>query len=239
MHPMIENQRLILDQVARAMGVPAPQLGRRDQAGGVCPPNAETTAHHEGRSTRPHPEPVEGRTTQPRVMHPEAGSPERPHPRCLELAEKLREILALGHGVSFRDVKNAGFSDAEIIAFGDEARKIADTLGTRHLAPSPDRMADMIAKAKAPVPNAPPLPEGARENQALFQFWGFYCAARAALLIDPWPGQRERCLDRLRDYLDRLPLLPRDRKQIVMAVAAALQGAERAGKPGEVLEAKV
>lgn len=171
-------------------------------------------------------------SAQVRAVDPEIGSGED-HDRCRAMAEAMREIEALGSGVEFRDLIRAGFTSAEIIDHHTRAQALANEAAVKQISPSADQMADMIAKAKAPLPNRPLLPEGARETQAMFLGWGGYCAARSALVLDNWPGQRERCLEKLRDYLDRLPLLPRDRKKIVISVAAALQSAER-GAASEV-----
>lgn len=162
------------------------------------------------------------RSPQIRVDHPAVGSGSEPHPRALEMAEAMREIAAIGGGVTYRDLVGAGFTAAEIIEHHPAAERLAKDASTRQVSPSPDLMAEMVDKARQAWPNRMPLPAGARENQALFQHWGRYCAARAAYKLDCWSGQRERCLDTLTDFLDRLPLLPRDRKQIVRAVAATL-----------------
>lgn len=152
--------------------------------------------------------------------HPEPA----PHPRAEELAETMRDIYALGHGCGFRDLIGAGFTAAEIAEHAAEAERIATLRGTRHLAPSPDLLADIARKAAAPMPNDPPLPAGSpRETQALFVAWGHYCQSRMALALDPWPGQRERCMDQLLAYLERLPLLPRDRKHVLRKAGEALQ----------------
>lgn len=162
-------------------------------------------------------------SAQTRPVLPE-GLDGAPHPRAVALADAMLDIAALGHGgATFKDLIGAGFTSAEIIEHGEAAQKIANEKGTRQVAPSPDRLADMIEKARAAVPYRLPLPEGVGETQALFLSWGRYCAARAAFLIDPWPGQRERCIEVLFAYLDRLPLFPRDRKKIAMRVSATLQ----------------
>lgn len=165
---------------------------------------------------------TEPRSQQARRGHPEAGSTGDVHPRCAEMAETMREIAAIRGGATYKDLMHAGFTAAEIIEYQHMAQRLANEASTRQVSPSPDVMAGMIDKARHAWPNRMPLPAGTRESQALFQHWGRYCAARAAYKLDAWTGQRERCLDTLTDFLDRLPLLPRDRKQIVRAVAATL-----------------
>ncbi len=160
-------------------------------------------------------------SSQIRTVFPELD--ENPHPRAIEMAEAMREFTALGNGgPTFRDLIREGFTSAEIAEHHRQAEQLAHERGTRQITPEPDRLAELVAKAVSPVPNRLPLPAGTAETQALFQGWGHYCTARAAYLLDPWPGQRERCLDRLRDYLNRLPLHPRSRKDIALKVAAAL-----------------
>lgn len=168
-------------------------------------------------------------SAQGRAVDPEAGSG-GDHPRCLEMAETMRDIAAIG-SCGFKDLIRAGFTSAEIIEHHDRAAAIAAEASVRQVTPSPDQLADMIAKARAPLPNRPLLPQDARETQPIYLLWGAYCAARSALVIDHWAGQRERCIDKLRDYLDRLPLLPRTRKQILLAVASSLQTSERRAAP--------
>lgn len=162
------------------------------------------------------------RSSQIRAVLPETYDAE-PHPRAVEMANTMLDIAALGNGVVYRDLLRAGFTNAEIIEHHRDAERIAGTMSSRQINPEPDRMADMIEKARAPFPDKMPLPAGMRETQTLFQHWGRYCAARGALLLDPWPGQRERCYELLLDYLHKLPLLPAARKKILRAVSATLQ----------------
>lgn len=158
---------------------------------------------------------------QTRAMHPAPDDGEL-HDRARKLGETMRDIFALGQGVGFKDLIGAGYTSAEILEHHTAAQAYANELSTRRIAPSPDRLADMVAKARVPMPNKLPLPEGTSETQALFVAWGQYCAARAALLSDPWPGQRERCAEQLMLYLQRLPLPERDRKTIRRAVGETL-----------------
>ncbi|CAI2936122.1 hypothetical protein [Aminobacter niigataensis] len=161
-------------------------------------------------------------SSQIRAAFPEMD--ESPHPRACEMAEAMREFSALGNGgPTFRDLIREGFTSAEITEHHRQAEQLANERGTRQIRPEPDRLAELVAKAVSPLPNRLPLPAGTAETQALFQAWGQYCAARGSHLLDPWSGQRERCLDKLRDYLNRLPLHPRSRKDISLKVAAALQ----------------
>lgn len=163
---------------------------------------------------------IPNRSDQIRAVLPE--DDDNPHPRAIEMANVMLDIAALGNGVQFRDLMGHGFTAGEITEHFPSAERHAMRMGSRQISPEPDRMAEMIEKARAPVPSRLPLPSGTAETQALFLCWGNYCASRSAMLLDPWSGQRERCLDLLLVYLQKLPLLPRDRKKIVRAVAETL-----------------
>lgn len=139
------------------------------------------------------------------------------HPRAAEMADAMRET---GPGCTFRDLVQRGFNAAEITEFHDEAAKLARDGWNKQLTIRPDMVADIIAKARVPLPNAPPLTRDMKETQALLVLWGSYCAARQALVIDPWTGQRERAMGRLSAYLDRMPIFPRIREDILAAVSA-------------------
>jgi len=142
-------------------------------------------------------------TSQTRPQWPDAPitvDRETMHPRAVELAEALREGPA-----TFRDLLGAGFTAAEITEFFAEAAALAASLRSRQVSPGADLLAEMVAKARAAVPSHRPMPKGAVETQALFVAWGRYCAARAAFVLDPWDGQRERCLDLLRAYFRATP----------------------------------
>ncbi|MDX8513574.1 hypothetical protein [Mesorhizobium captivum] len=144
------------------------------------------------------------------------------HPRCIEMAEAMRELNGTSGGVRFADLIRAGFTSAEIVEFKEQAGKLATELSTRQISIRPDLMADIIEKARQAMPNRLPLPRDTKETQALVVAWGRYCAARGALLIDPWPSQRERCLTILSAYLDKLPIFPTARKAVLAAVDETL-----------------
>lgn len=144
------------------------------------------------------------------------------HPRCREMAEALRELNGASGGVRFADLIRAGFTSAEIVEFKEGAAKLATELSTKHVSVRPDLLADIIEKSRNAFPNRQPLPRDTRETQALVVAWGRYCAARQALIIDPWPSQRERCLTILESYLHRLPIFEASRKAIVKAVEETL-----------------
>ena len=160
---------------------------------------------------------------QVRPVHPEGAS--LPHPRAAEMADTILDVKAVGGNCRFKDLLASGFTSAEVTEFYREAEALALARQTRQIRPEPDRLADMIMKAQEAVPNRLPLPAGQGESTALVLAWGHYCAARAALLIDPWSSQRERCIERLQLYLDKCRLYPRERKTIARAVSGTLQKA--------------
>ncbi|WP_027057397.1 hypothetical protein [Mesorhizobium loti] len=144
------------------------------------------------------------------------------HPRCLEMAETMRDLFAAAGGVRSRDLIGAGFTWAEIVEFRDAAAKRANASSVREIHSRPDMVPDLIAKACTPLPHRPPLPRDTSETQALLVDWGRYCTARAALILDPWAGQRERCLKVLASYLDRLPIFPAIRQTVLRKVETSL-----------------
>ncbi|BCH20142.1 hypothetical protein [Mesorhizobium sp. L-2-11] len=157
---------------------------------------------------------------QARPVFPE--SADDAHPRCREMAEAMRELFSVGGGVRSKDLVGAGFSWTEIVEFRDAAARLATDASVRQITSRPDLMADIIEKARAPMPNRPPLPRDTKETQARLVDWGRYCTARAARVLDPWPGQRERCLNLLSLYLNRLPIFPANRETVLRAVEQTL-----------------
>ncbi|TIT07963.1 MAG: hypothetical protein E5W74_24770 [Mesorhizobium sp.] len=144
------------------------------------------------------------------------------HPRCLEMAEAMRDLFAVCGGVKIEDLVRAGFTSAEILEFRDDAATLAALASTKQLTVRPDLLEDMIDKARHAAPNRLPLPADAEPTRGLVQAWGEYCAARGALLLDPWSGQRERCMAVLSSYLESLPIFPAIRTSVLKAVEAAM-----------------
>jgi len=144
------------------------------------------------------------------------------HPRCLEMSEAMRDLFAVSGGVKPEDLIRAGFTSSEIIEFRDNAARLAVLTSTKQLTIRPDLLEDMIEKARYAAPNRLPLPADAEPTRGLVQAWGEYCAARGALLLDPWAGQRERCMAVLSSYLECLPIFPAIRMRVLQAVEAAM-----------------
>lgn len=203
----------------------------------TAPPRARPSVQL--RFGHPHPELVEGELVE--------GVEGKPHPRAKAMASVMQDIAASGGGVVFRDLAQAGFTAAEIIEHHVEAARLAAEASTREVAPEGDRVPDIIARARAPLPNRPPVvrlpllrqaqdeeggnphgePRACRgvepDDPHLRNAWGRYCAARAAYLLDPWVSQRERCMALLERCLDMLPLLPRQKNDVLVAVDATMR----------------
>lgn len=162
-----------------------------------------------------------GRATQPRPHWPDVPATvdsDAAHPRAVEMAEAMREGRA-----TFKELIGAGFTSAEIIEFHKEAEAIAMERATRQVSPGADLLSEMIVKAKAAIVNHMPMPKDAVESQSLYLAWGRYCAARNAHVVDPWSGQRERCIEMLRAYFRLTPAGPATTDHVVRAVAETLE----------------
>lgn len=159
---------------------------------------------------------------QVRAVNPMPGEP--PHHRAVEMADALREISNGGaNGATFASLLGAGFTSGEVIEHIDAARALAAEDVVHNVNPRPDLIGDIVAKARAPLPNRPPLPRRTSETQALLVAWRAYCAAHSALILDPWPGQRERCLSKLGGVLDQTPLYEVHRREVIAKVGNTLR----------------
>lgn len=138
------------------------------------------------------------------------------------MADTMRDLFAVGGGVRIEDLARAGFTNFEILEFRDDAARLATVASIKQITIRPDLLEDMIEKARHAAPNRLPLPTDAEPTRGLVQSWGNYCAARGALLLDPWPGQRERCVTVLANYLESLPIFPAIRASVLKAVEASM-----------------
>lgn len=157
-----------------------------------------------------------------RAAHPEVGSEFR-NPRAVELADAMREVAGCGAGPNEADMKMLGFSAAEIIEHLPAAKLILAESFVRELQPSGDRLQQIIEKALASAVHLMPVTAGldAPSQDAARLEWQRFCQARAAFKLDPWWSQSERCLEALKAFLKRLPLLEREANRVIYAVAAA------------------
>lgn len=145
------------------------------------------------------------------------------HPRAVEMADAILDIMARGcGGASVADLVQAGFTAAEITEHTAAARGIVDGRRETVQRPAPDLAPDVIRKALDAVAYRPPMPRGAIQTQAYLVDWRAYCAAHAALILDPWPAQRERCVRLLEKVLDRTDLFEAMRRDILVQVGTAL-----------------
>jgi hypothetical protein len=138
-----------------------------------------------------------------------------PHPDAVRMAEVMREKKASEGACLFMDLIRAGFSAPQISEHHPQAQRLASEAEVTQVAGARvDRCADVLHKARSPMPNRPPMMAGV-DAAALHSAWGDYCSARAALRLDPWSGQRERALQRLEACLKLLPILKPDCARIL------------------------
>nr|WP_295465272.1 hypothetical protein [Mesorhizobium sp.] len=145
------------------------------------------------------------------------------HPCAREMADAMLDIAARGcGGASVADLVQEGFTAAQIVEHHAQAKILADERFVTQMRPAPDLAADIVRKALEAIANRPPLPRGAVQTQAYLVDWRAYCAAHAALILDPWPSQRERCVRLLEKVLDRTDLFEAMRRDILAQVGKAL-----------------
>ncbi|MCR5941081.1 hypothetical protein FG152_09630 [Ochrobactrum sp. XJ1] len=150
------------------------------------------------------------------------GAENAPHLRAMEMAKAMQDIAASSGAATFKDLIRAGFTSAEIIEFGTQAQHLAAEWKSESRKPVHDNLADMVMKVRQPVPNRPPMTDNLITSTPFFEAWGRYCASRAALMLDPWAPQRERCICVLQEFLNFLPLLPAERARLTTAAEQTL-----------------
>ncbi|MBS9720205.1 hypothetical protein JYU29_05825 [Tianweitania sp. BSSL-BM11] len=138
-----------------------------------------------------------------------------PHPDAIRMAEVMREMKEAHGACLYKDMTRAGFTPAQITEHFPQAQRLADAASTVQVTTDRvDRCADVLFKARSPMPNRPPMMAGVDE-QALRSAWGDYCQSRSALRLDPWSGQRERALAKLERCLWMLPIHQAERARIM------------------------
>lgn len=162
---------------------------------------------------------------QARSIHPDF-DPAAPHARAVEMAEKIAELAGSAGNVTERDLAQAGFSVAEIVEHSPAALKLASGNLVKQVAPSGDRVPEIIEKALIAAAHAMPVCAGIEATDEMTVRWKRYCAASAAYRLDPWVSQGERCIALLSKFLALQPMLPREVDRVIYAIAAA-QLAER------------
>lgn len=161
-------------------------------------------------------------SAQPRAVWPEPA--ETPHPRAVEMAERMREEAGAFGSCTFAGLMQAGFTAAEIAEHEPAARVMAAAGFVAQLQPAGDRVSDIIEKAVAAAAHRMPRLAGAEPAEGAADAWGRYCTAQAAYKLDPWIAQSDRCLTLLKAFLDKLGLLPRDVNRVACALATAMKG---------------
>jgi len=161
-------------------------------------------------------------SAQTRPVHPFPD--EAVHPRAQELADAMLDVAARGcGGATVAELVQLGFTAAEIAEHHQAAKTIADQRFVSQARPMPDLTPDIVRKALEAIAHRPPMPRGATQTQAYTVDWHAYCRAVAALKLDPWPSQRERCLALLARVLDRTELFSHMTADILIRVGAGLQ----------------
>ena len=156
------------------------------------------------------------RTSDPRALE------DTLHLRAIEMARTMQEMAASHGAATFLDLTRAGFTSAEILEFGIQAQNLAAQWKAESRKKAYDNIEDMAMKVREPVPSRPPMTENYLTSPAFFEAWGRYCAGRAALMLDPWAAQRERCIVHLAQFLNLLPLLPVERARLTQAAEKSL-----------------
>lgn len=158
----------------------------------------------------------------PRAAAEPPDSPPPPCARAMQMGEAMREIGFRDGNVTEPALIAEGFTAAEIVEHADAARRYAGYVLAR-VGAACDRIDGVIGKAVAAHAGMMPLTGATAATEAMRAAWGAYCAASAAHRLDPWPGQVERTLARLKGFLGHLPMLERERNRVVTAVAASLK----------------
>lgn len=147
---------------------------------------------------------------------------------AIRMADLMREIVHRdGHVTEKSLMIEGGFSAADLIEHRPEAMRLAQLVmtipGKAGLKPG-----EIAEKCMNPAEWMMPLPAGTESSADMKCAWIDYCKASQAHRLDPWISQRERTLSKLRGFLERLPLLPREVNGIVTTLAMHLHRRESA-----------
>jgi hypothetical protein len=146
-----------------------------------------------------------------RAEHPEAVRIR--DPRAIELAGALAEIAGCGNGATENDLSMLGFSIGEIIAHLPEAKLILAESFVREIAPTGDRLQQIIEKALASAAHIMPKTAGLDEasEEAAAVEWRRYC--RHAPPSSSIPGGRNPNAPGFAESLPAPPAAARARGQ--------------------------
>lgn len=139
--------------------------------------------------------------------------------RAIEMAESIRVIYHTNGNVTLKDLRDVGFTLAEITEYFDEARSIAEMAIKPMSSGAYDKVPDFISKAKIAASHIMPITAGREITDEVRTAWGRFCAASAAYKIDPSIAQKERTIHLLRRYMNLFPFLPREISTVVAALA--------------------
>lgn len=132
---------------------------------------------------------------------PQIADPDTMHPRAVEMAMAIRE-----GATTFRAMINAGFTSEEIKDFHEPATALARTFLAETF--TPDRLSEMVEKARVASPAHMPHPKGKPPTQAMTVAWNRYCLALDAYRLDSWDGQLDRCEALLKAFFRHAPVGP-------------------------------
>lgn len=142
--------------------------------------------------------------------------------RAVQLGDTMREILFRDGNVTEAALLAEGYTASEIVEHAEEARRLAN-LSLVVNGTGCDTIPDVITKAIEARAFSMPITAGAAISPELWAAWRAYCRAVAAHKLDAWVSQSERCLAQLNAFLDRLPLSPRERNQVVLEIVVTLK----------------
>lgn len=187
--------------------------------------HAEPAAREAARGFVP-PTPSGRFSSQARPDAPE-GADTSPHPRVIEMAETIRELVFRDGAATEAALMAEGYTAAEIVELGTDAGRRA-----RRLMVSEGSAPDDLAKIRAKAEHAGviPAPGGFVLDAEARAAWDRYVRARRAHALDPWIGQQTRCTELLRAFMKRLPLLPREINHVLASTVGAMKRIEGAAR---------
>lgn len=143
--------------------------------------------------------------------------------RTLQMADTMLELRGSHGAATVEDLRRAGYTFAEIEAYGTSAAEMAAVQGVNRIGGNTQNLANFIDWAKLAIyQRMPTIGQQTYPAKSKSQRWQLYCAARAAYQTDPWVSQRERCLSQLTNYITTQGIAPRERNRVLVAVNGEL-----------------
>lgn len=143
-------------------------------------------------------------------------------PRCHAMMLVMQDIAAAQGNVDVADLKNAGFADDEIAAYGDKAASLAQSFAVKAVC-KPKQSLPQVPLIIAASEATPPQFVNIINNDKLANHWRNYCACVAAFKLHPWHPLRERCIAMLAQYLAAVNIGQASRAAIIHQVEAHLR----------------